>query len=79
MKPPASSPEDALRLFLEYLAVEKGLAANTVQSYARDLRKLVGVLKAGKIPLNRVSEDTLVGFIHRESQAGLSARSLART
>ncbi len=78
MKPPASSPEDALRLFLEYLAVEKGLAANTVQSYARDLRKLVDVLKAGKIPLNRFSEDTLVGFIHRESQAGLSARSLAR-
>jgi integrase/recombinase XerD len=78
MKLPASSPEDALRLFLEYLAVEKGLARNTVTSYARDIRKFVDFLKAGKIAWNRVTEDTLVRFVHRESQAGLSARSLAR-
>ena len=78
MRSPASSPEDALRLFLEYLAVEKGLSANSIQSYERDIRKLVDVLKTRKIPLARVSEDTLVRFIHGESQAGLSARSLAR-
>jgi integrase/recombinase XerD len=78
MKLPASSPEDALRLFLEYLAVEKGLSRNTVQSYDRDVRKLVGFIKAGKIAVNRVTEETLVGFIHHESRAGLSARSLAR-
>jgi integrase/recombinase XerD len=78
MKPPASSPEAALRLFLEYLTVEKGLAGNTVQSYARDIRKLADHLKARKVALPRVTEETVVGFIHGESQAGLSARSLAR-
>jgi integrase/recombinase XerD len=78
MKPPSSSPEDALRLFLEYLAVEKGLARNTILSYARDIRKLLGFVKAGKLVWNRVSEETIVRFIHRESRAGLSARSLAR-
>jgi integrase/recombinase XerD len=78
MKSAASSPEDALRLFLEYLAVEKGLSANTIQSYERDVRKLVAVLKARKTSLAQISEDTLVRFIHGESQAGLSARSLAR-
>jgi len=78
MKLPASSLEDAFRLFLEYLAVEKGLSRNTVTSYARDVRKFVDFVKAGKIAWNRVSEEALVGFIHRESQAGLSARSLAR-
>ncbi|MGZ5496908.1 MAG: site-specific tyrosine recombinase XerD [Candidatus Aminicenantales bacterium] len=78
MKSPASSPEDALRLFLEYLAVERGLSANTIQSYERDVRKLVDVLRARKISLSRVSEDTLVRFIHGESRGGLSARSLAR-
>jgi len=78
MKPPASSPEDALRLFLEYLTVEKGLAANTVQSYARDVSKFAAFLKARKIPLARASEETVVGFVHAESKAGLSARSLAR-
>jgi integrase/recombinase XerD len=78
MTAPVSSPEDALRLFLEYLAVEKGLAANTIQSYARDIRKLVEVLKARKLALSRVTEETVVGFIHAQSQVGLSARSLAR-
>ena len=78
MKPAASSPEDALRLFLEYLTVEKGLARNTILSYARDVRKFLGFLKAGKLVWNRVPEETIVRFIHRESRAGLSARSLAR-
>ena len=78
MTPAASSPEDALRLFLEYLTVEKGLAANTVQSYARDIRKLVAALEADKVPLRRISEPTVVAFVHAQSRAGLSARSLAR-
>jgi len=78
MKPASSSPEDALRLFLEYLAVEKGLARNTILSYARDIRKFLGFVKAGKLAWNRVPEETVVRFIHKESQAGLSARSLAR-
>ena len=28
--------------------------------------------------LSRASEETVVGFIHKESRAGLSARSMAR-
>ncbi|MCU0243784.1 MAG: site-specific tyrosine recombinase XerD [Acidobacteria bacterium] len=78
MKPPASSPEDALRLFLEYLAVEKGLAPNTVQSYERDIRKLAVRLKADRMPLARVTEDVLAGFLRAQSRSGLSARSQAR-
>ncbi|MBP1770633.1 MAG: tyrosine recombinase XerD [Candidatus Aminicenantes bacterium] len=78
MKPPASSPEDALRLFVEFLTVEKGLSRNSVQAYERDVRKLAGHLKAGRIPLVRITEEVLTGFIRRQSQSGLSARSLAR-
>lgn len=78
MKPPASSPEDSRRLFLEYLAVEKGLARNTILSYSRDIGKFLDFVKAGKLVWSRVPEEALVRFIHRESQAGLSARSLAR-
>ena len=73
MKLPASSPEDALRLFLEYLAVEKGLSGNTVQSYARDIRKLAAVLKAGKIP----SEPRHRGDPDRASSTG-KARPASR-
>ena len=78
MKPPASPAEDALRLYLEYLTVEKGLARNTVAAYARDVGKLVAYVKAGRITWARVNEDTLAAFVQSESRAGLSARSLAR-
>jgi integrase/recombinase XerD len=78
MKPPSSSPEDSRRLFLEYLAVEKGLARNTILAYSRDIGKFLDFVKAGKLVWSRVPEEALVRFIHRESQAGLSARSLAR-
>ena len=78
MKPPSSSPEDSRRLFLEYLAVEKGLARNTILAYSRDIGKFLDFVKAGKLVWSRVPEEALIRFIHRESQSGLSARSLAR-
>jgi integrase/recombinase XerD len=78
MKPPSVSAEDSRRLFLEYLAVEKGLARNTLLSYSRDVGKFLDFVKAGKLAWSRVPEEAMVRFIHRESQAGLSARSLAR-
>jgi integrase/recombinase XerD len=78
MKPPSSSPEDSRRLFLEYLAVEKGLARNTILAYSRDIGKFLDFVKVGKLVWNRIPEEALVRFIHRERQAGLSARSLAR-
>lgn len=78
MTPPASPPEEALRLFLQYLAVEKGLADNTIRSYERDVGKLVAFLKAERLTVARASEEALVRFVHGQSRAGLSARSLAR-
>ncbi len=78
MKPPASTPEAALRLYLEYLAVEKGLAANSIESYRRDLEKLAAFLKAQKTGLAGVDETALIRFIHAQSRSGLSPRSLAR-
>lgn len=78
MKSPSSSPEAALRLFLEYLAVEKGLASNTILSYSRDLKKFLAFLGRKPPAWDGVGEETLIRFIHQESRGGLSARSMAR-
>ncbi|MBN2409894.1 MAG: site-specific tyrosine recombinase XerD [Candidatus Aminicenantes bacterium] len=78
MNAPRSSGDDILRLFLDYLSVEKGLSQNTVVSYQRDLDKFFLFLKREKKDWGRVDENTMALFVHRQSQAGLRARSLAR-
>jgi integrase/recombinase XerD len=75
---PQPSPEDILTLFLEFLSVEKGLSANTIQSYAGDMAKFFLFLRKEKIPWPAARETELVRFVHHQSLAGLSARSLAR-
>jgi integrase/recombinase XerD len=73
-----SSAEDVLRLFLDYLSVEKGLSSNTVLAYGRDLGKFIQFLGREKSDWARADEKTLTLFVHRQSQAGLQPRSLAR-
>jgi len=71
-------PEDIIRLFIQYLSVEKGLAPNTQQAYLQDLNKFILFLKKEKISWFAVNEENLIKFIHHASKSGLSARSLAR-
>ncbi len=78
MKNFSSPPEDILRVFLEFLSVEKGLSSNTVLSYSRDMKKLFQFFGKEKIPWLKAGEEDLIRFIHHQSRSGLSARSLAR-
>ncbi len=78
MRPAVPPAEDALRLFLEYLAVEKGLARNTRLSYSRDLGRFLSFLKSKRCRWPALTEEVLTGFVRSESRSGLSARSLAR-
>lgn len=72
------SAEDILRVFLDFLSIEKGLSSNTVLSYERDMRKLFLFFDKEKILWTEAGEEDLVRFLHQQSRAGLSARSLAR-
>ncbi|MGH3277592.1 MAG: site-specific tyrosine recombinase XerD [Trebonia sp.] len=57
------SVSDGARRYLAYLVVERGLAANTVQSYERDLRRYVGFLEArGKGDMADVTEVDVAEF-----------------
>lgn len=75
---PKEGAGDVLRQFLEYLAAEKGLAANTAFSYRRDLEAFLAFLAADHIPWNRAREEDLGRFLRFQSRAGLSARTTAR-
>jgi integrase/recombinase XerD len=78
MKEKPSSPEDILRIFLDYLSVEKGLSANTIHAYSLDLNKLFLFFHKEKISWLKATEGDLIKFIHHHSRANLSSRSLAR-
>ncbi|PUA79357.1 site-specific tyrosine recombinase XerD [Nocardioides currus] len=75
----------AIRTYLDHLAVERGLAANTLTSYRRDLRRYAAHLDAeGVGTLDEVSEAVVSGFLMRlrEGDADhppLSSTSAART
>lgn len=78
MNAPRTAAEDVVRLFLDYLSVEKGLSANTVLAYGRDLAKYIVFLRRHKVDWARADEPTAARFVRDESRAGLQARSLAR-
>jgi integrase/recombinase XerD len=70
--------------YLDHLAVERGLAANTISSYRRDLRRYVRFLAdAGVRGLGEVAESDVSGFLAAlragdDEHPPLSATSAAR-
>jgi integrase/recombinase XerD len=67
----------AIDLYLVHLRVERNLAKNTLESYARDLRQLADHLGAGA-GLAALTPAALTAFFAARARAGLSARSRAR-
>ncbi len=67
-----------LPIFLDFLSVEKGLAKNSLSSYATDLRRFGHWLSDQSIELDRVERIHLVKYFQSLRAAGISARSVAR-
>ena len=64
--------------FLDYLAVEAGLSANTLLGYGRDLLGFcVYCGQKNVMTLEGVSAVTVYGYLQRLSQAGLRENSRA--
>ena len=70
---------DLVREYVLYLQVEKGLAANSVESYGRDLARLKAWAEAlGREP-QALDKSDMTQFVMGLSREGLSGRSVART
>jgi integrase/recombinase XerD len=67
--------QDTIASFLSYLHAERGLAANTTESYTRDIRDFVAAL--GK-PVTEAERSDIRGFLARQLQYGCDPRSVAR-
>ena len=75
----------ALRTYLDHLAVERGLAANTLTSYRRDLRRYLEFLdEQGVTDVDGIDEQLVSAFLMRlregdDDHPPLSATSAGRT
>lgn len=80
-----SALERAVRGYLDHLAVERGLAVNTLASYRRDLRRYTEFLRErGRDAPEKVEEEDVTAFLRSlregdESRVALTASSAART
>src|SRR5687767_458569 len=67
-----------LPIFLDYLAIEKGLARNSLSAYATDLRHFGHYLKDHSVEVDQVERLHIVKYFQSLRAAGISARSVAR-
>jgi len=72
------SPRSLLEQYLEHLGVERGLAANSLLAYGRDLDKLARFARKTKTELLALKQADLAAFIGDLRTEGLAPRSVAR-
>jgi integrase/recombinase XerD len=64
--------------FMTHVRVEKGLSANTISAYKRDLNKFEEFARKRKLTLETVSRDDLVDFLAGLYRLKLESRTVAR-
>jgi len=80
----SDSFEQAVKRYLQHLAIERGLAENTLASYRRDLARYADVLQTYNVnDPQQITEATISGYLQELSRGDddhkpLGARSVAR-
>src|SRR5271166_4965473 len=68
----------AISAFLTHIRVEKGLSANTVSAYSRDMLKFEAFARKHKLALKSIRRDDLVDFLASLYRQKLESRTVAR-
>jgi len=72
--------DQLLDSFLAYLAVEKGLSKNTLESYGRDVRKFVLYLEENKVSsVQNIKYEIILDFLSHFKKQGFSDTTTVRT
>jgi len=75
---PSDANSIVLSSFVDYLKVEKGLAALTVSAYTRDIVQFAAFLDSNKRTLLKARRDDVRGFIQQLFANSVDGRSVAR-
>ena len=71
--------DKVLRDFISYLSVEKGLAANTLEAYNRDLQAFAAFLKSrGITAFESVKRNEITAYLRSLQKKGRAATTLSR-
>lgn len=69
----------AIAAYLDHVSIDKGLSANTVAAYRRDLARFEAFLdERGIDSLSRVDESDVLAHVAQMSESGLARTSIAR-
>jgi integrase/recombinase XerD len=77
-EPPSAISERSIRTYLDHLRAERGLAANSLVAYQRDLKRLVAFASGERRTTQQLAQADLSSFIMGLGALGLGPRSVAR-
>lgn len=71
-------PENLINRFLSYLAVERGLSRNTVESYRLDMKGFIEFLNRRNKEAEAFKRDDIIDYISERRDKGVAASSICR-
>lgn len=72
--------QELLEKYFNYLLIERGAAANTLEAYERDLRRFLIIIQGkGLSDLRQVLPETIIEYLVQVKDEGLSANSMNRS
>jgi len=70
--------ETVIAAYVNYTKVEKGLAANTIAAYTRDLKRFAEFAKKQKLRMETIGRDSIVEYLSGLYREHLDSRTVAR-